>query len=166
MTPTGRKRLLVIIGAILVVLFVVAVALALMRSGSSNSPDSDTQPAKVEPSYFIVNITNLSENKAAFPMNDTYNIWSSMWQTVNKNVDEDQDYYYGNIRQGSIKNYTTANGLPVVEMLIDLPDIKRTFKLTIEGDGDSGYQAAFITCPAQSELVYPPTKCVGQESES
>jgi hypothetical protein len=163
--PAFRKRLILIFGLVILALLLVGIALVLTRSKAGDSPDSDTKPAQIEPSYYIVNITNLTEHTASFPMEDTYSIWSSMWQTVNKNVDNDQDYYYGNIRENSIKESVAASGLPVIEMLIDLPDIQRSFKLTIEGSAESEYQSAFITCPQPTELVYPATNCIGQDTE-
>ena len=166
MIPLSRKRLIVIVGVIVAVLFVIATVLVLTRSNQDLGPDSDASGAQVEPTYFTVNITNLSENRGNFPMKDTYSIWSSMWQTVNKNVGQQEDYYSGNIRDGSVKKYNAADGVPIVEMLVDLPEVQRTFKLTIEGDENTGYQAAFVTCPSPTELVYPPTTCVGQDADS
>lgn len=164
----NRRKLLVIVGvAFFVLALIVGVVATLSRSRDDENAQTDAQIlARENPVYYTVNVTNASDYSIIFPADTSYALWTSMWRTVNKNVDEDQDYYFGNIRGGSLQQSTTSIGAPRVEVLVDLPDIQRTFKITIEGNEESGYQTVYITCPSPAELVYPPTPCVGQESDS
>lgn len=81
------------------------------------------------------------------------------------NEGKQADYYRANIRQDSFKTHTTSGGTPVTEFLVDISDVERTFKVSIEGDNNTDYRTVYITCPLVSELVYGAKPCKGDETQ-
>ena len=157
---TGRRRLLIAGGALIAVLLIsIGVFFALRADGPSQEAKNAQKDSLRQPTYFAVNIKGLPTYTDEIPGIQEYDLWRALWSKVNQNIDQDKDYYFGEIRGGSIQKSISESGVPVVTFMVDIPDEKRSFKITIDGSEEAGYYSTYITCPSDADLIYPKVAC-------
>lgn len=156
----SRTRRNIILAGI-VLLAVMAVVFMAVQQKADDQPSSSSTGTgnRVNPTYFAVNITNARSYRTEIPGVTDYELGNALWKKINQDISQRQDYYFGNIRDGSIQKSTSQNGIPVVAFIIDMPDQKRSLKVTIDGGDDAEYNSTYITCPTDAELVYEKTPC-------
>lgn len=62
-------------------------------------------------------------------------------------------------RPNSLTKDSLKSGASTIALLVDIPEAKRTFKVTIERGKDASYTTVTVRCPEQSELIYPAKNC-------
>jgi cytoskeletal protein RodZ len=70
----------------------------------------------------------------------------------------------GIIRDGSYKK-TPDGTITVIEFLVDIASLKRSYKINFSTDSSTDQQTLYTLCPAKNELIYPPFNCKDDLSE-
>lgn len=146
----NRERLTIIILIACVGLIGVAIAIVVLRSPESSQSTTET----TNPFY----IDRLDDPKYLFSVDTRTAIVKGVEQYLKKdNVKTDK--IKGAVRENS---YTKKEvfGSNVVTLLIDIPDAKRTYKISSSGSGNpNGDNSLYILCPSQEELIYSAFDC-------
>lgn len=66
--------------------------------------------------------------------------------------------YSASIRENSLKE---NNNQPIysVEFIVDIPEIKRSYKSSISSDSSTGQNTIYTLCLDKSEMIYPDFNC-------
>jgi hypothetical protein len=70
----------------------------------------------------------------------------------------------GTIRDGSYKK-TVDGTISTIVFLVDIPSLKRSYKINFGTDSSTGQQTLYTLCPTSDELVYPSFNCKDDLSE-
>ncbi len=155
---TRTRRIVIVLVVVLVVLIGLFVV---VKNGNKEraAPSTVGTGNRVNPTYFAVNLTNARSYKNDIPSISDYELWNALWKKTNQNIEQRQDYYFGNVRDGSLQKTTSTDGVPIISFIVDMPEQKRSLKVTLDGSEESGYFSTYISCPSDTELVYEKVPC-------
>ncbi len=83
----------------------------------------------------------------------------SIGAMIEANVSDAKANYSVVIRDGSLRSSVTPSGMNATSALIDIPELRRTFRISVTDDPQSNYGSMYIECPDASELIYEPQPC-------
>lgn len=159
-----RQRFIIIaslsVAVLIIIMIVSAVVIHQSRNFSTAYTPSSTDTATKE----SVDITNSGDYQSKIPSLDFSSLESSLFTTVKQNVSTPAASYAATIRDTSYKTSTTSDGFPQRNFVVDIPAIKQSYHITVEGDSSTDYQTVYILCPTASELIYPAFTCKDQTS--
>ncbi|HJP81572.1 MAG TPA: hypothetical protein VJ841_04220 [Candidatus Saccharimonadales bacterium] len=151
---TRNQRLLLISIGIFVLLSILAVVGYLLL------PHQPTQEKKNDGDPHYITYTPLKIDFGSYPdLQDTDKtaITSGLQAYVDKTGSTSG--ITGSIRDGSYKK--SAEGTVItIQFLIDIPSVKRTYKINIGRDSSTGENSLYILCPDTNELKYGTFDCV------
>lgn len=85
---------------------------------------------------------------------------SQAYKLLAEQIKDPKEYYEGEIRQNSVVSKDTTNqDATTLSFLIDIPELKRTFKVQIEQGENEEYTTLYVVCPEPSEFKYPAVDC-------
>lgn len=151
------------------ILVIAGVLFLLIRSvGPSSTPvqppeeSSSEEVAGSVESYLqsgTVTIQNSSALGSAVTKDRLSRAQNILYVKVTSGLKNPASQYSGVIREGSVKTTTNAAGTPNVNFLVDIPVLKRTYHVSINGNEDSEFNAIYVLCPSVAELTYPAFEC-------
>lgn len=143
-----RRSVFFVFIAVLVVASIGLILLTLMQPAK----ESKTETKKVAP----FRISGLANPDYAFTSDNQKDITQSIKNFLTADHINTTNLE-GKVRESSYKEEAVNDGL-VATVLIDLPSVKRTYKVSSSHDAD-GYEGLYVTCPANEELIYGSFNC-------
>ncbi len=155
------RREIVIIAISAVLLVGIVVFLLLQNKSSEVSIESVEQPGASSVSGIQIDNTEQYSDrfKEEYARDASVQIAKYLELSKVKNTANAR----GVIREGTFVQSSTEFGA-VTNMLIDFPELKRSYKVTY-GEDTTGYRAVTVLCPNQAERIYPETECVDSVDE-
>ncbi len=147
----NRKKIFIILGVCVLLVAIIAVVITLNKK--TNQPQQQATetvtPFSIDgldnPSYALAPATQ----SAVVSQIKLYLVKADINTTNLKGKVRDNSYTEKEVDGGSLK-----------ELLVDIPDIKRTYKVSAAAsDTDNGDDSLFIVCPSKDELIYGTFKC-------
>lgn len=153
-----RNKKLVIAASLLIVGCGILITVAIMSANRKAVTTATTTAPTIDTSLHITNFSSYWNVSAAsqYAIENQINRYLA---DTNKSASR-----VGAIRQDSFK--TTTDGLiSTTVFLVDIPNLKRSYKVSLGSDASTGENSIYILCPASSELLYPPFDCKDDLSE-
>ena len=154
----SRKRFLMLFS--LVVFMIVLVSVFALQKNNQTT-DNQTTDTSIEASgYRMVDISGLSGLglEDTFRVQDNEQIGEIVYGFIAQQVENPEPEYTANVRDNSFK-MSTVDALNTASLLVDIPALQRTVKVTFESPSDGSYNTLHVVCPDQTELVYKPVAC-------
>jgi hypothetical protein len=152
----NRKRLLVISGILIFSLFIIFALINRDRE-YQDPPINNPEPSTLAYDTEITGIDELDLSET-FNVSSTSDITQGLYGFIKTQTTNPKGSYSGNVRKGSYI-VRTENNITFGSFLIDIPELQRTIKITLESSSIGGYNTVYFVCPNQSELVYKPIVC-------
>jgi hypothetical protein len=150
----SRNRLL-IIGAVVFTLLIVALGIVGLFSSSKSSTSSSTA-TQTTPAATPVSLTieSFAKDTGIYTASVQKSIESALLAKISSTTS-----LTGHVRSGSL--IVTATGTAKnTRFIVDFPDIKRSYVASLGEDSSTGEASLYILCPAANELIYPSFNCV------
>lgn len=152
------KKRIIILGGIVVV---IGIIIAIVASSGGSKKGSDKEGEAILPKVFVDNLGGYEPKLGLRDANTT--ITDQIQAKLEKDNASLKEDAHAKVRDGSFKTTTNEEGIPYHQMLVDLPSLKRTYKVTLLGGDDYEQEILYVNCPDKTELVYPEQPCKGQE---
>lgn len=122
------------------------------------------QPSATKEPHGVVVVSGINSHKGDLNNNGDDTVMSiekNIYSYASRTVSNPKPYYNAIIRSGSYKKtYSqTDDNTPVIDFLVDIPDIKRTYKVDYSGGKYSAEHILYILCPDTDEMIYPTFAC-------
>ena len=168
-----KKKLLIISG----VLVLVFAGITILMSGNKEEPFQAEYNKVTAPDSTIVGLNTLDladlfpdpdeniepEANVTIDTTDTtppsyIRIGEAVYAAINNQVTNPKKSYSISVRAGTF-TVKTVNGISSGSFLVDIPELKRTYKVAIEYDTVEQFSSVYVLCPTPAELTYPPIAC-------
>ena len=148
-----KKPIYIIISIIVLITF----AMFILIRTNSDSSDLEVQdiPSSNQAKKPLT-VTNYSNFRNTINESDLSKFIESVEVYVNK--DNLTKSYTAIIREGSVVS-TEANEISNTTFIIDIPEIKRSYKADIGKDVSTGQNTLYTLCINESERIYPKFDC-------
>lgn len=146
----SRNRLLLVIA---IVVTLVVVALGIIGIISSNKKNEITPQTTQAITPASMTIDNFAKDTGIYTATVQKSIESAIVARITLNTS-----LTGHVRTGSLK-VTPLDTTKNTRFIVDIPDIKRSYVVSLGEDSSTGEQSLYILCLSAEEMIYPSFNC-------